>query len=124
MIESSGWRTPALGVLAACALLACPLALSGDEKSPGTSPDQEPAAKSSTIAQKKKVSPEKTPVEARTPPAPGMVWVNTDSKHYHREGDPLFGKTKHGKFLTEEQAKKQGYREAKQPSPKQESPKW
>ena len=46
-------------------------------------------------------------------PAPGMVWVNTATKIYHREGDPYYGKTKHGKYMTEEEAIKAGYRAAK-----------
>jgi hypothetical protein len=45
--------------------------------------------------------------------APGMVWVNTDTKVYHREGDRWYGKTKHGRYMTEQDAVQQGYREAK-----------
>jgi hypothetical protein len=46
-------------------------------------------------------------------PAPGMVWVNTDTKVYHKEGDRYYGKTKHGKYMTEEEAVKAGFRPAK-----------
>lgn len=46
-------------------------------------------------------------------PSPGMVWVNTATKVYHREGDPYYGKTKHGKYMTESDAIKAGYRAAK-----------
>jgi Helix-hairpin-helix motif len=46
-------------------------------------------------------------------PGPGMVWVNTDSKVYHRQGDRFYGKTKHGKYMTESEAIQQGYRAAK-----------
>ncbi|MFI5183258.1 MAG: ComEA family DNA-binding protein [Vicinamibacteria bacterium] len=48
-----------------------------------------------------------------TPPQPGMVWVNTSTKVFHREGDRYYGNTKHGKWMTEEDAVKAGYREAK-----------
>jgi hypothetical protein len=41
-----------------------------------------------------------------------MVWVNLASKVYHKEGK-FYGKTKSGKFMTEDNAKKAGYREAK-----------
>jgi DNA uptake protein ComE-like DNA-binding protein len=46
-------------------------------------------------------------------PSKGMVWVNEESKIYHREGDRWYGKTKHGKYMTEEDAIQAGYREAK-----------
>jgi hypothetical protein len=42
-----------------------------------------------------------------------MVWVNTDSKVYHKSGR-YYGKTKQGKFMSEADAKKANYREAKQ----------
>jgi DNA uptake protein ComE-like DNA-binding protein len=56
-------------------------------------------------------------VAAQTPPAPGMVWVNTETKVYHYSGDRWYGKTKHGQFMTEADAIKAGYRAAKN-SPK------
>jgi hypothetical protein len=46
-------------------------------------------------------------------PAPGMVWVNLDTKVFHREGDRWYGKTKHGKYMTESEALAAGYRAAK-----------
>jgi DNA uptake protein ComE-like DNA-binding protein len=47
------------------------------------------------------------------PPAAGMVWVNLESKIFHREGDRWYGKTKHGQYMTEADALKAGYRETK-----------
>lgn len=46
-------------------------------------------------------------------PAPGMVWVNLDSKVYHRPGDRWYGKTKHGSYMTESDAIAAGYTAAK-----------
>ena len=42
----------------------------------------------------------------------GKVWVNTDSKVYHK-GGRWYGKTKQGKFMTEAEAKAAGYTAAK-----------
>ncbi len=52
-------------------------------------------------------------MQAQTPPQPGMVWANTKSKVYHKEGDQWYGKGKNGKWMTEADAQKEGYREAK-----------
>lgn len=49
-------------------------------------------------------------VTAKTPPKPGMVWVNTESKIYHKEGDRWYGKTKNGEWMTEAEALKMGAR--------------
>ena len=46
-------------------------------------------------------------------PGNGMVWVNTDSGIYHKEGTRYYGKTKHGKYMSEADAVKAGYRPAK-----------
>jgi DNA uptake protein ComE-like DNA-binding protein len=52
-------------------------------------------------------------ITAQVPPSPGMVWVNLESKVFHRQGDPWYGKTKKGQFMTEQAALAAGYREAK-----------
>jgi|SRR5579871_2681770 hypothetical protein len=40
------------------------------------------------------------------------VWVNLDTGVYHKSGR-WYGKTKNGKFMTEDDAKKAGYKAAK-----------
>ena len=42
-----------------------------------------------------------------------MVWADTTTKIYYKEGDPSYGKTKKGKWLTEAEAAKDGYLPAK-----------
>jgi hypothetical protein len=44
--------------------------------------------------------------------ASGKVWVNLDSGVYHK-GGRWYGKTKNGKFMTVDEAKKAGYKAAK-----------
>ncbi len=56
---------------------------------------------------------------AQPPPAKGMVWVNTETKVYHREGDRWYGNTKHGKYMTEADAIAAGYHASKEKEKKQ-----
>jgi len=36
------------------------------------------------------------------------VWVNTSSHVYHKQGSRWYGKTKHGKYMSEQDAIKEG----------------
>jgi hypothetical protein len=78
---------------------------------PKAAPTPAPAPASPPAA----AAPAKTaaPAAAQQPPVKGMVWVNLDTKVFHREGDRYYGTTKNGKFMTEADAVKAGYREAK-----------
>jgi competence protein ComEA len=51
---------------------------------------------------------------AAAPPAKGMVWVNLETKLYHNENSRWYGKTKSGKYMTEAEAEKAGYKASKQ----------
>jgi DNA uptake protein ComE-like DNA-binding protein len=55
----------------------------------------------------------KTPPAEQGSPGNGMVWVNTESGVYHKEGSRYYGKTKQGKYMSEADAVKAGYRPAK-----------
>jgi hypothetical protein len=60
------------------------------------------------------VAPAKTSKPAMPPPVgENMVWVNTESKIYHKPGSKWYGKTKQGRYMTESEAIKEGYRAAK-----------
>lgn len=71
-------------------------------------------AKSSTTKKAAAAAPAPTPEEIADAKAKGMVWVNTSTKVYHKEG-AFYGTTKKGKFMTEDDAKKAGYKAAKEP---------
>jgi hypothetical protein len=59
--------------------------------------------------------PAPTAAEIADAKAKGLVWVNLNSKVYHKD-DRSYGNTKHGKFMSEADAVKAGYHLAK-PSP-------
>jgi hypothetical protein len=71
------------------------------EATPGTTPTA-----------KKHKAPE--PQAAQAPGGGnGQVWVNTETHVYHKEGSKWYGKTKHGKYLTEADAVKEGDKPSK-----------
>jgi hypothetical protein len=43
----------------------------------------------------------------------GQVWVNTESHVYHKEGSKWYGKTKHGKYMSEADAVNEGDKASK-----------
>jgi len=59
-------------------------------------------------------APPVSPAPYTAPPSKGMVWVNKDTKIYHREGDRWYGRTKDGQYMKEEDAIKSGYRISKE----------
>ena len=82
----------------------------GDLFKPKTSASAAPVAASPAPATR--VGPE----AATNPPAQGgghgLVWVNTESHVYHREGSRFYGTTKKGKYVIEADAIKEGDRAA------------
>ncbi len=62
----------------------------------------------------KKITPLVVVNTPQKPPKKGMVWVNTDTKVYHKQGSQWYGNTDEGKWMTEADAKKDGNRPAKE----------
>ncbi len=93
-----------------------------------TSPDRETSKPESPRASetdnRNTTSASNLPQSDTTTAAPGggngQVWVNTDTKIYHYEGEHWYGKTKHGKYMSEADAKSAGYRAAKNEKPEGE----
>ena len=75
---------------------------------PATTPAPAPKATSKTPAPVANASAS----DIAAAKASGKVWVNTDTGIYHK-GGRWYGKTKQGKFMSEDEAKKAGYHEAK-----------
>jgi hypothetical protein len=79
----------------------------------GSAADKEKIAASKTG----EVTPPPSAQDIANAKSQGLVWVNLNSRVYYKDGQ-FYGKTKHGKFITENEAQKQGFREAKDSSSK------
>ena len=80
------------------------LSFSGLHSQTGTS-----TASPSSTEHKKATKAEQSSEEIADAKAKGLVWVNAATRVYHKDG-PLYEKTKLGRFMKEEDAKKAGYR--------------
>ena len=79
-----------------------------------------PAFSMQAVGAKTKTAPKKADTATPAPSATeiadaktkGRVWVNLGTGVYHKDGE-FYGKTKRGKFMSEADAQKAGYRAAK-----------
>jgi DNA uptake protein ComE-like DNA-binding protein len=93
-----------------------PLVTVAAKAAPPAASQPAPASASKPSAASKSSAPSNAGMSepAGPPPVKGMVWVNTETKVFHREGDKWYGNTKHGKYMNEADAVKAGYRESKE----------
>jgi len=82
-----------------------------DSPSPLSSPDVSPSPSKHKHPRKSAAADDTLAASDTTPVpggGPGLVWVNTSSHVYHMEGSRWYGKTRHGKYMSEEDAISEG----------------
>src|SRR3981081_100852 len=73
------------------------------------------------VADANTATPAPTAAEIADAKSKGLVWVNLKSKVFHKSDNKYYGATKSGKFMTEADAQKAGYRAARDAAPKTNS---
>jgi len=106
------------GVSAATIKRIAPLVVAGNggaatKNATAPSPSTQPPAPTPSEPAANPPARKEAPSASQGNPGPGMVWVNLDSGVYHYEGSRYYGKTKNGKYISEADAVKAGYRPAK-----------
>jgi hypothetical protein len=112
------WLAIALAILMTGAISPHALCAQGAAQNAGAQAQSETNTEPShnateTSGARKRHSRRHSTVIARTPPSPGMVWANTTSKVYHKPGSRWYGRTREGKWMTEADARKAGYKAGK-----------
>lgn len=110
-LKKAGVSDKEIGKIRDMVTVSSPAAPSG-AASAGTS-SKSSSGGSSRGSESASALPQSDKPAAAPPHGSGMVWVNLDTKVYHYEGDRWYGKTKNGKYMTEAEAQKDGYRPAK-----------
>jgi hypothetical protein len=81
--------------------------------SPSSAPPSQPPAAAPSQPPPPPPSKATSSAAPQGTPGAGMVWVNLETGVYHYQNSRYYGKTKSGKYLSEADAVKAGYRPAK-----------
>jgi hypothetical protein len=76
-----------------------------------------PAKDAKTTAPKAAKAAAPTAADIADAKAKGLVWCNNNSKVYHLSDSKFYGTTKNGKFLSVDDAKKAGFKQAQDNPP-------
>ena len=87
-------------------------------QTPTAAPPKDQTQQTSEKKALKAKVPAPTDQEISDAKAKGMVWANTKTKVYHQADSQFYGKTKHGRFMTKDEATKAGYTAANESASK------
>ena len=90
-------------------------AISASAQASAPAADATQAVKTAGAKVKAPATPPPTDADIADAKAKGMVWVNLNTKVYHKSDAATYGHTKHGQFMTEADAQKAGYKAAQEP---------
>lgn len=107
-------RSKLTSIAVASVFLALSLAFASNQDASSKSQTAPSTSSTATQAPASKTASSATPSasDIAAAKASGKVWVNLGTGIYHK-GGRWYGKTKDGKFMTEDEAKKAGYKGAK-----------
>jgi hypothetical protein len=108
-------RTMLTGILAfgMLALISRPaLSQNGTSQAPKSGTQSADSSKKSDSGSTQASTTKPSAADIQAAKTAGKVWVNTETKVYHKDGK-YYGNTKKGKFMAEADAKQAGFRAAK-----------
>ena len=94
-------------VLGVLVLTVCGLCMA-QATAPAASQDTSKAAATKTAKKAKSGAVDPSTVTQAPGGGGGKLWCNTSSHVAHKEGDEWYGKTKHGQYMTPDEAQKAG----------------
>ena len=94
-------------VLAVLVLTVCGLCMA-QAAAPAAAQDTSKAAATKSAPKAKSGAMEPSKIQQAPGGGGGKLWCNTSSHVAHKEGDEWYGKTKHGQYMTPDEAQKAG----------------